>query len=105
MVTAAQKRMQRRGMEFDIDREDIANRILAGRCEMTGLAFDLNVYKNGRRNPFAPSIERIDPSRGYTKDNVQVVCCIYNVAKSDWTVGDVIKMSKALLEHQALLAT
>ena len=35
------------------------------------------------------SIDRIDSSKGYTKDNVQWVCYIYNAMKDEFSVKDV----------------
>jgi len=45
---------------------------------------------------FCPSLDRVDSSKGYTKDNVQLVCRIYNTAKGNGTKEDVMKMVDAL---------
>lgn len=40
------------------------------RCALTGIGFDLRVVGTGQaRRPFAPSLDRIDASAGYTRDN------------------------------------
>ena len=46
-----------------------------------------------------PSIDRIDNSQGYTKNNCRVVSVIYNKAKSDYKDEDVLKMARALVER------
>lgn len=33
------------------------------------------------------SIDRIDPTKGYTEDNVQLVCAQVNMMKSDMSLG------------------
>ena len=37
---------------------------------------------------FAPSIDRIDSSKGYTPDNIQIVCCAYNMGKKNMSDDD-----------------
>ena len=40
---------------------------------------------------------RVDSQRGYTMDNVMVVCLIYNLAKSDGTAADVEELARAMV--------
>lgn len=35
--------------------------------------------------PFAPSIDRIESKKGYTSDNIQIVCQIVNRAKNEYS--------------------
>jgi len=53
-----------------------------GRCELSEIQFDA-VFRNGYQ-PFHPSLDRIDSSRGYTADNVRIVCVAMNVALGQW---------------------
>ena len=72
--------------------------IETGRCEKTGVPFDLTPpARVGLRSPWGPSPDRIDTSRGYSKGNVQWVCLMYNVAKSNWSDREVEEMAKKLL--------
>ena len=65
--------------------------------EVTGLPFDFTPSKTSKRpTPFAPSLDRKDSFLGYTQDNVQVVCRVYNQAKNSWTHADVMVMVYAL---------
>jgi len=70
------------------ERDEIADIILDGICDITGLPFQLT-NNNSPRNPFAPSPDRIDNTKGYTKENTQWVCYIYNAMKSDFIENDV----------------
>lgn len=56
----------------------------AERCAVTGLEFEFG----GSRNPFSPSIDRIDSSKGYQRGNVRIVVLAANLAMSNW--GDEI---------------
>jgi hypothetical protein len=40
----------------------------------------------------APSIDRIDNSKGYTKDNIMIVSTKLNLLKKDATIDELIKI-------------
>ncbi len=77
----AKKGAKRRGIEFSISLEDISRVLLRsnGFCELTKSPFSHRATTN-RVRPFAPSIDRIDSSVGYTKDNIRVVTTMANIA-------------------------
>lgn len=79
---------------FTITKKWILNKIEKGYCEVTGIKFNLELTKTTKR-PFAPSIDKKNPNGFYTKENCQVVCFIYNVAKGEFTHDDVLKLSNA----------
>lgn len=87
LTSDARKRARLKGLEFSISPSWVAERLKAGRCEATGLQFDLRpTTGNGRfMNPFAPSLDRKDSARGYTPDNVQVVCTIHNLSRGPFS--------------------
>ena len=93
----ARRRSLASGVEFNLDREIIVKAIREGKCTITGLPFDLFPHPLYRCNPFSPSIDRIDPSKGYVDDNVQVTLNIYNLAKSAYGHEDVLVMADALI--------
>ena len=91
LVSTARTRAKKRGLEFDLDEHipRIQERIDAGVCEITGSPFDLSP---GRKFN-SPSIDRINPQRGYTYDNIRVVLNLVNAALGDWgeqTLRDVM---------------
>ena len=45
------------------------------------------------------SIDRIDSTLRYTKDNIQLVCRAANIAKSDLTMEDFVNLCKAVVEN------
>ncbi len=73
----------------DITREDVTRMLAPMTCSATGLPLNLDWSGPGRRNPWAPSLDRIDPSKGYLQGNVRIVCVIFNLAKGDW-MDDVV---------------
>lgn len=74
-----------------------------GRCPRTEAEFHREGHSNGYldRSPFAPSLDRIDPEGGYTKDNVQVVVWFYNCAKQRFTDDEVIDLCTRIAETAA----
>lgn len=98
LVRAAKTRAEAKRLAFLLDASDIIRRIEAGCCEVTGIPFFLKHHteKSTFKHPFAPSLDRIDPAKGYTPDNVQVVVWIYNAAKGQGTHEDVLNLARAL---------
>jgi|Laugrespbdmm15dd_1035085.scaffolds.fasta_scaffold17549_2 hypothetical protein len=66
-------------------------------CEVTGIKFDLEAHTTGcshAKNPWVPSIDRIDSSAPYSKENVQLVVYMYNVCKSEFRHADVVNFCR-----------
>lgn len=82
LVATVRTRARNRGLDFDLDGHvsAIQERIDAGVCEITGYPFDLSP---GRKFS-SPSIDRINPARGYTYDNIRIVLNLVNAAMGDW---------------------
>jgi hypothetical protein len=92
---SARDRASRRGIEFSLSREKVEHAVVAGICEVTGLAFDLSL-KNKAQGSLSPSIDRRDPHQGYTDGNCQIVCWLYNRAKGDGSHAEVMLLVEAL---------
>lgn len=104
MCNAARSRAKRFDLEFDLTPEWVQKRLETKHCEATGIPFrfrgkeKLKVgYKS--RDARTPTIDRIDNSKGYTRDNCQVVVWIYNLAKGSYSHKTVVKFARALLNH------
>ena len=79
----ARDRAARYGLEFSIDIDWLLEQWQRqeGRCALTGLEMTLEIGDGSRRYiPFNPSLDRIDPKKGYTKENTRLVCTIVNIA-------------------------
>ena len=59
-----------------------------GKCAQlkTDLTFIRNnaTDREASRNPYNASVDRIDSSKPYSRDNIQIVSTMYQIAKSDW---------------------
>lgn len=67
------------------------------RCAVSGVPFAKRFASNGKRDPWAPSIDRIENRQGYTLDNVRVVCVAANLAMSDWGLDVLLRLSRGIV--------
>lgn len=79
LYRAAKDRSLKRGLEFNLDITDI---VIPKVCPILGIDIVIQAG-NGIRGgkPNSPSLDRIDNSRGYTKDNIQVISNLANSMK------------------------
>lgn len=71
-----------------------------GRCELTGIAFTDERPRGCKRAPFAPSIDRIDHTKGYSFANCRLVCFGVNVALNQWGELAFRAMAVGMLSHK-----
>lgn len=85
-VKSARKRSREFGREFTLTPKWALEQLECNNfhCPLSGVAF-LPTHDSGSfRNPFAPSIDRLDPKGGYTPDNCRIIILALNIAISDW---------------------
>lgn len=83
MYTGVKDRARRRSIPFDLTPDDI---VIPERCPVLGLVLSPNV---GHAAPNSPSLDRIDPSKGYVRGNVQVISQRANALKRDATADEI----------------
>ena len=90
---AAKKRAQEAGQLFLLNRSDI---VIPDYCPLLGIP----LFKcAGRAGPNSPSLDRIDPVKGYVPDNVWVISWRANQIKRDATLQE-LKQIVAGLEKR-----
>jgi len=74
-----------RGFDLDLDWALAEVRSSGFKCPLTGIPYfmETTVPKRGV-HPYAPSIDRIDSAKGYTKDNCRIVIFALNAMLLDW---------------------
>jgi hypothetical protein len=93
LLTGAQHRSAKSGMPFALTREWCEAR-WTGRCELTGIEFILNTKS---RDNFAPSIDKIDPRKGYVPDNCRFILFAFNLLKFTGTDETMYALARALI--------
>jgi len=98
----ARQRAKKNNLEFTITKKWIQDCLEKGVCQVTGVPFVLEVSEgSGRGNPWGPSLDRLDPSQGYTPKNSQMVIWMYNNAKGYSASHDqIVDFARALLASQ-----
>jgi hypothetical protein len=101
-VYRTRKRAREKGFDFDLDKDFILS-IAPTHCPVFGHKL---VYDSSDPNlPCVASIDRTDSSKGYTKENVKIICRHANVVKSDLSKDELIKVIKWLQDRKDLLST
>lgn len=94
LLRAIKHRAKKKGISYSLNESNILHRFQKGICEKTGLPF---VFRNScQRSAFSPSVDRIDPSKGYIENNIQIVCLMYNLMKCNFSEDDVETLIKSL---------
>lgn len=89
MCASAKKRADALGLERDVTPEFLKTKALET-CPILGVKIK---YGGGERSMDSASIDRINPSKGYTKDNVHVVCLLANLMKSSAQIDEMIRFA------------
>lgn len=98
MMKTAKRRSSKFSEETDLT-EDYILDILENQdyCSVTGLKFDYEQQSKYKCNPMAPSIDRIDSTKGYRKDNVRMVIWQYNLMKGEMSDDDLYLICKEII--------
>ena len=90
-ISDCKKRAKRKNIKCNIEHEDIDHLLFinSDRCSVSGIKFKRR-DESHYRNPYAPSIDRIDSSKGYIKGNIRLVAYCINNAMNEWG-EDIIK--------------
>jgi len=99
LLNYARDRARRLQLPFDLDREFLRQKLEAGVCELSGLPIERVAPGNHRTHPFAPSLDRKEPTMGYKKSNVRLVCFAVNRARSDWGDEVLLTIANGIVKH------
>jgi hypothetical protein len=102
LVTQSKYRASKSGWEHWVDVEFLAGLFerQLGKCALSGIQMEI-VGKRGSDEYWKSiSIDRIDSSKGYTEDNVQLVCTGVNYMKKDMSDEMFIHFCKTVMENQ-----
>lgn len=92
----ALRRARKRGLEFTITRDWIDDNLRTGRCALSGVPLILGQAYHLR----SPSIDRINPRRGYTPDNSRIIAYAINRARGISRDAELTKLIKSYLQYK-----
>ena len=101
LYRTAQKRSTKFNFEFDLTKEWIKEKLDNGICELSGEKF---AYKNETHksfyNPFSPSIDRINNSKGYLKENCRMILTCINFGINEWGLDLYTKIAEKVISNK-----
>ena len=102
LLNGARSRAKAKGIECNLTVAWIESRLHNGVCECTGIDFHIREYSKKEKyipiHPHSPSLDQIEPSKGYTMDNVQIVCDQFNKMKNDRSMEQTYYVAKKFVE-------
>lgn len=99
LYTKCKKRADKSKIDFNLSRNYILDLLKIEKCEITGLPIIYELEENGI-NPFRPSIDRIDCKKGYTEDNVRIVCVAVNYCLNEFGINLFDKIMHAYWDNK-----
>lgn len=98
LLSAAKSRASRSGIPFDLT-EDYLTELWEtqnGKCAVSDLPFSQRKSK-WFRDPYNPSLDKINPQLGYVEGNIRFVLEAVNAALNEWGLEEVLPILKAVL--------
>lgn len=90
----AKQSAQQRGLEFNLDVEDI---IIPEYCPLLNIKLTFKFTSETRDSYY--SIDRIDSTKGYIKENIQILSLKANTMKNSATREELLTFAKNILTH------
>jgi hypothetical protein len=93
-VTDAKKRALKKKLDFNIDVEYLIKKLIETNytCPYLGVKFEK------RNSDYVLSIDRIDPTKGYVKGNIEITSRLANTMKNKATNSQLIKFAENTLK-------
>lgn len=95
LLTKAKNRAKELGIEFDLTIEDI---VIPDRCPYLDIPIFNSAGTGVSNPPNTASIDRINPDKGYTRDNVIVVSYLANAVKHNLHPIELVRLGRKMEE-------
>lgn len=100
LISQARFRAKKKGLPFDLDVAAMEQRLATGRCQLTGIKFNLE----GGRTWDSPSLDRVNSKLGYVMGNVRWVLDCVNVMANTWGSEKILEIA-ASIQAKTLIST
>lgn len=85
LLSLAKRRAKEKGLEFSISVTDI---VIPKVCPVLGIKLEKVPSGTRTQLPGTPTIDRLNPKKGYTKDNVKIISWRANSLKGDGSLAE-----------------
>ncbi len=93
LFNSCKSNAKRKGLEFDLEIEDV---VIPTHCIYLG--WELTNTSNQGRVDTNASIDRIDSSKGYTKDNIIIISDLANKMKNSSTMEQLLTFARNVIK-------
>lgn len=93
LIYATKQTAKKKNLEHTITVDDL---LQPTHCPLTGIEID---WSCSGRHMSNPSVDRIDPTKGYVKGNVEVMSCLGNTMKNNATPEQLLFFAKEILKR------
>lgn len=93
-VNRAKKRAKIKNVPFNLSSKELLP-LVPDACPIFGTPFSFTCNVSGGTDT-SPSIDRIDPKKGYVIENIAIISVKANAIKSAYTADDLLKVAKWL---------
>lgn len=93
MMMNTKSRSRQRGIDFNLEYEDIT---IPNLCPILKIPFELGTKTS---YSFSPTIDRIDPNKGYIKGNIKVISMMANKMKNNATREQCEQFAKNIIKY------
>lgn len=87
LLSSAKYRAKKKNITFSLKKEDI---IIPKKCPIFGTILK---YSEGGKTDNSPTIDRIDNTKGYEKENIEIISFKANRIKSNASIEELIKLA------------
>jgi hypothetical protein len=100
MYQRAKQRARIKNIEFDLLKSDIS---IPTHCPILNIPLIVTKGKSGSFNN-SPSLDKINPKKGYTKDNIIVISSLANVMKNNATKEELLQFANWVIKNYSNFA-
>lgn len=107
LVVSLKSRAIRQKIDFNLTTEDLIAQLEVqnNKCFYTNkeLNFKLKTEKGNSPHKYMPSIDKLDPKKGYVKNNIVWATLFINRVKNDMSLGEFLELCKFISEDRERL--
>lgn len=102
LFSSARNRAKKFGLEFNLTKLWVLQKIEQGTCEISGEKFEFKSHVEFNFNPYPPSLDRIDSKGGYTIENCRVILTALNVAINEFGLDLYLTLAKKVISKNKI---
>ena len=94
VLSGLKNRASKKNVPFDLKVEDL---VFPETCPILGINLYINKSYHGPSKN-SPSVDRIDPAKGYVKGNIQIISHLANAMKQNATPEELVLFAKWVIK-------